>query len=46
MILEKNSPFEPRQPVSPEKFEGRLNIINDYTHYLTSAVNGQLNTSI
>ena len=41
MILEKNSPFEPRQPVSPEKFEGRINIINDYTHYLTSAVNGQ-----
>lgn len=41
MILEKNSPFEPRKPVSPEKLEGRLNIINDYTHYLSQAVDGQ-----
>ena len=41
MILEKNSPFEPRQPVSPEKLEGRLNIIDDYSHYLELAVNGQ-----
>lgn len=41
MISEKISPFEPRQPVSPEKFEGRMNIIEDYTRHLASAVNGQ-----
>lgn len=41
MILEKNSPFEPRKPVSPEKLEGRFNIIEDYVRYLSLAVNGQ-----
>lgn len=41
MISEKISPFEPRQPVSPEKFEGRMNIIEDYTRHLALAVNGQ-----
>ena len=41
MISEKISPFEPRHPVSPEKFEGRMNIIEDYTRHLASAINGQ-----
>lgn len=41
MISEKISPFEPRQPVSPEKFEGRMNIIEDYTRHLALAVNGR-----
>ena len=41
MISEKRSPFEPRQPVSPEKLEGRENIIEDYARFLSMAANGQ-----
>lgn len=41
MISEKISPFEPGKPVSSEKFEGRSDIINDFTSYLSLAVNGE-----
>ena len=41
MCFEKLSPFEPRNPVSPENFEGRDEIINDYIRYLDLAVYGK-----
>lgn len=40
MELEKNSPFQPGKPVSPQNFEGRIEIIQDYTRYINQSVYG------
>ena len=41
MNVEKKSPFEPRKPVSPEKLEGRKDIINDYVKFMPLAMSGE-----
>lgn len=39
-ISERESPFQPGRPVSPEKFKGREDIINEIIKYFHSIVNG------
>ena len=41
MISEKHSPFEPRKPVSPEKLEGRKQILTGFIKYFDLALHGQ-----
>lgn len=40
MESDKPSPFQPGEPVRPEKFEGRTSIIEEYKNYLMQVVNG------
>lgn len=37
----RDSPFQPGQPVSPENFKGRVNIIKDILKYFPSITNGK-----
>ena len=39
-ISERESPFQPGRPVSPDKFKGREDIINEIIKYFHSIVNG------
>lgn len=40
-FIDKISPFQPEEPVFPENFEGRKEIIEKYLPYLNQSVNGR-----